>query len=130
MQIFIMSFLSSLATTVGVATGTLLQYISPQPITSNERCVFRLDHKLLGHSVSVFAKVDAEVQLRVRFSERVVELVTHVIKNIHARGPGDGRCNVQAENESFHLVIRERTARVYAYFSSRSKRRYSQHCIQ
>ena len=104
---------------------TLAQYTSA--IGSDKQRTFSLGYKLSSHFVRVFAKTDAEIDLRVRFSERIVVLSANVwmitIENVYARGPGDGYCNVQAKNEHLHLVIREHTARVYARFLCRSKKR-------
>ena len=73
---------------------------------------------VFGHSVRVFAKFDGEIQFRVRLSERIVELVACVIKDIHARGPRDCFCNAQARNERLHFVILLHTVRLYARFRS------------
>ena len=52
---------------------------------------------------------DAEIQLRMRLSERIVELAVCVIENIHARGPRDSSCNVQAKNERLHFFVTSAT---------------------
>ena len=51
-----------------------------------------------------------------RSSERIVELAIRAITNMHARGPGDGRCNVQAKDERLHCATLEHTVCAYALF--------------
>ena len=77
---------------------------------------FVLAPDVFGHSVSVGAIADVEVELRVRLSERIVELIVPDLKNIHARRPRDDRCNVQTKNERFHFDFLRRTVHLYAAF--------------
>ena len=50
-------------------------------------------YKVLRHSVRVSGKADADVQLRVRLSERIVVQAVYVriIENVYARRPRDAR---------------------------------------
>ena len=78
--------------------------------------IFVLTANVLGHFVSVFEKADVEIELQVRLSERIVELIScAIMKKIHARRPGDRRCNAQAKNERVHVVILQHTVSVCVF---------------
>ena len=96
-------------------------FFSPFTYTTCINCTSSRD----GGTDIIRAKVDGEIGLRVRFSERIVVLIVSActIKNIHARRPRDTRCSAHAKKERFHFVGLSSTAHLYARFDTRPKRR-------
>ena len=78
-------------------------HLMPCPANA-ERCTFSHVDSLQGGSVQVSNIANAEIALRVRVSERIIELALHFIENVDPRRPRNNRCNAQTQNERLHLA--------------------------